>query len=91
MIKKILLLVQLIKDERVSPLLKLLPLFSLLYLIIPDFLPGPLDDAAVIALMVELFLTLIPEDIIQENRDSAQQSIQEKQEEDIIEGEFWEE
>jgi len=80
--KQIQLIFQLLKDDRVHPLLKLFPFLSLLYLVFPDLVPGPFDDAVVIALFVQFFLALIPDDIIQEHK-SAQ--------DDIIEGEYWEE
>lgn len=80
--KQIQLIFQLLKDDRVHPLLKLFPFLSLLYLVFPDLVPGPFDDAVVIALFVQFFLALIPDDIIQEHK-SAQ--------DEIIEGEYWEE
>ncbi len=80
--KQIQLIFRLLKDDRVHPLLKLFPFLSLLYLVFPDLVPGPLDDAVVIALFVQFFLALIPDDIIQEHK-----SGQDK----IIEGEYWEE
>lgn len=93
MIKYLQLIVQLMKDKRVHPLVKVLPFISLFYLIYPDFIPGPFDDAVVIALFLQLFQALIPDEYIEEhrfNRDYQQQ--QEKEEKDaIIEGEFWEE
>ncbi|MFO8035060.1 MAG: hypothetical protein R6U57_00305 [Anaerolineales bacterium] len=82
MIKQIQLLFALLKDERVHPLIKLFPFLSLLYLVFPDLVPGPFDDAVVIALFLQFFLALIPDDIIEEHKQSRDK---------IIEGEFWEE
>lgn len=79
--KQIQLIFRLLKDDRVHPLLKLFPFLSLLYLIFPDLVPGPFDDAVVIALFVKFFMALIPDDIIQEHK-TAQ--------DEIIEGEYWE-
>jgi len=71
------------KDERVSPLLKLLPFLSLGYLLLfPDLLPGPLDDAGIIALLMGIFLAFVPQDIIEEYK-----KIQ-KSEDDVVEGNF---
>jgi len=64
------LLVRLIRDRRVNPLLKLLPIGSLLYLVVPDLAPGPIDDAAVIWLGSVLFVELCPADVVQEHRDA---------------------
>src|SRR3972149_3823053 len=42
------LILRLIPDSRVTPLLKLLPVGTLVYLIVPDLAIGPIDDAVVI-------------------------------------------
>jgi hypothetical protein len=92
MIKYLQLIVQLMKDKRVHPLVKVLPFISLLYLIYPDFIPGPFDDAVVIALFLQLFQALIPDEYIEEHRFNRDYNQKESDEEDaIIEGEFWEE
>lgn len=80
------------KDERVHPLVKVLPFLSLLYLVYPDLVPGPFDDAVVITLFLQFFLTLVPDEIIDEHKFELE--LQEKNAKDsdnIIEGEFWEE
>lgn len=82
MIKQIQLLFALLKDERVHPLIKLLPFLSLLYFVFPDLVPGPLDDAVVVALFLQFFLALIPNHIIEDHKQARDK---------IIEGEFWEE
>ncbi len=73
------LIVRLIRDRRVSPLLKLLPVGSLVYLILPDLAPGPIDDAAVIWLGSVLFVELCPADVVQEHRDALHS---------VVDGEF---
>lgn len=83
MIKQIQLIIRLLRDPRVHPLLKLLPFLSLLYLVFPDLVPGPFDDAVVIALFLQFFLTLVPDDLIQDLK-----TLQDDEGE-IIEGEFW--
>jgi uncharacterized membrane protein YkvA (DUF1232 family) len=65
---------------------------SLVYLIYPDFIPGPFDDAVVITIFLQIFLSLIPDDLIEELR--YNQEIEEDQVSDkdtIIDAEFWEE
>jgi uncharacterized membrane protein YkvA (DUF1232 family) len=92
MIKSLQLIISLMKDQRVHPLIKILPFFSLLYLLYPDFIPGPLDDAVVVALFLKIFLALVPDEYIDEhrfNRDFQQPNSSPK--DSIIEGEFWEE
>lgn len=64
---RIKLILRLIADRRVNPLLKLLPLGSLVYLVIPDLIPGPLDDVAMIWLLAYLFIELCPPEVVQEH------------------------
>jgi hypothetical protein len=66
---RIKLILRLMSDRRVNPLLKLLPIGSLLYWIIPDLVFGPFDDAAVIWLGGYLFVELCPSHIVQEHLD----------------------
>ena len=62
------LLMRLLADRRVSPLLKILPIISFLYLLFPfDFL-GPIDDAIVIWLGSTLFIELSPQEVVDEHR-----------------------
>ena len=42
------LVLRLMGDRRVNPLVKLLPIGSLAYLLIPDLVLGPVDDAVVV-------------------------------------------
>ncbi|MDZ7843293.1 MAG: hypothetical protein U5K99_00590 [Anaerolineales bacterium] len=91
MLKKIRLLLRLLRDERVGPLLKLIPLLSLVYLILPDLIPGPIDDAVLIALLAEIFLTFVPKEVLEDNRRQIERDSSRQKREDIIDGEFWEE
>jgi hypothetical protein len=60
---------RLIRDRRVNPLLKLLPVGSMIYLIAPDFLPlNPIDDVLIIWLGSYLFIELCPPEIVQEHQ-----------------------
>jgi uncharacterized membrane protein YkvA (DUF1232 family) len=64
------LIVRLMGDNRISPMLKLLPIGSLIYLVVPtDLMPFlPFDDAAVIWLGSYLFVELCPPAIVQEHQ-----------------------
>ena len=64
------LILRLIADPRVNPLIKLLPIGSLIYLISPiDFFPvNPIDDAIVVGLGTYMFIELCPPDIVQEHK-----------------------
>ena len=61
------LILRLMADRRVNPLLKLLPVGSVLYLLMPDLAPGPIDDAAVIWLGAYLFVELCPPDVVEQH------------------------
>lgn len=87
------LVIRLMKDKRINPLLKLLPFAGLLYLVFPDFLVGPIDDAAILFAGSYLFLEVCPQEIVQEHlnnllseRELGIKKVKEK--EDIIDGEF---
>jgi hypothetical protein len=67
---RIKLILRLLGDSRVSPLLKLLPIGSLIYLVVPDIVPGPIDDAAVIWMATYLFVELCPPAVVQEHLDA---------------------
>ncbi|MGB9586345.1 MAG: hypothetical protein ACPL3P_00410 [Anaerolineales bacterium] len=97
---RIKLILKLLADKRVNPLLKLLPIGSLVYLIVPDLAPGPIDDALVIWLGAYLFVELCPQDVVDEHLRSIQHTISgfsndktqvNIKEEDISDAEFWEE
>lgn len=97
---RIKLILRLLADRRVNPLLKLLPIASLAYLIVPDLAPGPVDDALVIWLGAYLFVELCPPQIVEEHLKKIQSSVvnqisQERKNEfrpeDIEDADFWEE
>jgi hypothetical protein len=92
MVKQLQLIMRLMRDERVHPLVKLLPFLSLIYLVLPDLIPGPFDDAVVITLFLQFFLSLVPDDLVDELRlDQELQDARVSEEDTIIEGEFWKE
>ncbi len=63
------LVMRLMADHRVPIVLKLIPIGTLLYFIIPiDLLLGPIDDAVVIGLGLYLFIELCPPDVVAEHR-----------------------
>jgi hypothetical protein len=67
---RIKLILRLLADSRVSPILKLLPIGSMVYLVVPDIVPGPIDDAAVIWMATYLFVELCPPNVVQEHLDA---------------------
>ena len=64
------LIFRLMGDRRVSPLIKLLPIGSLVYFVVPDIVPGPIDDAVVIWLGTFAFVELCPPDVVQEHMEA---------------------
>jgi len=92
MVKQLQLIIRLMKDKRVHPLIKVLPFLSLIYLVYPDFVPGPFDDAVVVGLFMQFFMSLVPDDLIEEHRyEQEVERTKTDQEDTVIEGEFWEE
>ena len=95
---RIKLILRLLGDSRVSPVLKLLPIGSLVYLVFPDIVPGPIDDAAVIWLATYLFVELCPPNVVQEHMealnatrkvmDSYQETSQDDMHGEVIDGEI---
>ena len=95
---RIKLILRLLGDSRVSPLLKVLPIGSLVYLLMPDIAPGPIDDAAVIWLATYLFVELCPPHVVQEHlealnatrkvMDSYQETSQPDMHGEVIDGEI---
>jgi uncharacterized membrane protein YkvA (DUF1232 family) len=66
-ILKVRLTISLLKDKRVSPWYKSIPVFCLIYLISPvDFLFGPVDDAVIVYFGMDLFISLCPAYIVEE-------------------------
>ena len=86
-------------DRRVNPLLKLIPIGTVLYFFIPDLILGPIDDALILGVGVYLFIELCPPHIVEEHRQAIKNVVNGKisdanddripiYEDDIIEGEF---
>jgi len=99
---RIKLILRLMADRRVNPLLKLLPIGTIVYFFIPDLVIGPVDDALIIWLGTYLFVELCPPNIVQEHmqalareipgtwKDSAGEN-QAPNEENIVDAEYWDE
>jgi hypothetical protein len=85
---RIRLIFRLMSDPRVSPMAKLLPLGTLIYLFVPDIFPGPVDDALVFWLGNVFFVELCPPEVVQEHLDDLRNTIpaewRDPLEEDII-------
>lgn len=86
---------RLLRDPRVSPVTKLIPPATLVYLLFPiDVVPdlalglGQLDDAAVILLGVKIFIELCPPDVVQEHLRDLGAQVQQGESEEVIEGEY---
>jgi hypothetical protein len=68
--------VRLLRDSRINILLKLIPLFAVLYFIFPDPFPFPIpDDLGVIIIGIYLFIQLCPPEIVAEHMAALQQGI----------------
>lgn len=97
LLQRVKLIARLIADPRVHPLLKVVPIVSLVYLLIPDLAPGPIDDVAIIWVGFYLFVELCPPHVVEEHMRDLELTIAgewrdpEVEDEDIVEGEFKEE
>ncbi|KPL82077.1 hypothetical protein SE15_13290 [Thermanaerothrix daxensis] len=83
------LILRLLRDRRVHPLIKLIPVLSLAYLFIPDLVIGPLDDAAVVWLGMAIFVELCPPEVVAEHwRALVEGPAPASTPPEVIEGEF---
>jgi hypothetical protein len=73
LILRIRLVLRLMGDHRVNPFFKLIPVATIVYLIVPFDIPGPVDDAAVLWLGNSLFVELCPPGVVQEHLDQLKQ------------------
>ena len=88
---------RLLRDRRVNPILKLIPIGSLIYLVIPDLIIGPIDDAAILGFGLFIFVELCPKPVVEEHRAALAGDIpgqwkdsQQIDEEEIVDAEFME-
>ena len=92
------LVLRLMKDRRVNPLAKLLPLGAFIYWLVPDLMPGPIDDALVMWFGFYLFIELCPPEVVTEHRQALlkiipgewRDSTKEESDSQVVEGEFHE-
>jgi hypothetical protein len=66
---------RLLADRRVNPLVKLLPIFSVVYLFFPDIVLGPFDDGAIIVGAFALFIELCPDEVVEEHKRALKASM----------------
>ena len=91
---RIKLIIRLMRDRRVSFFLKLLPIGTLVYLVVPDLIPFAIDDALVIWLGTYLFVELSPEAVVDEHMAALQKRIpnssdtKSPDEPNVVEGEY---
>ncbi len=88
---------RLLRDPRVNSFLKLIPIATVIYLVIPDLIIGPIDDAAIIGFGLFIFVELCPQDVVEEHRAALAGEIpgewrdpEQIDEEDIVDAEFTE-
>lgn len=73
LVMRLKLIVRLMGDKRVNPMLKLLPIGSLIYLLFPfdliSVIPGvsALDDMAIVSLGAYMFIEFCPPDVVAEH------------------------
>ncbi|NLG99712.1 MAG: hypothetical protein GX491_20340 [Chloroflexi bacterium] len=90
---------RLIMDSRVNPLIKILPISTLVYLISPiDLLSvNPIDDALIIWLGTSLFVELCPPNVVEEHMNALRNVIARQwkgsgqpgaQQEEVVDGEY---
>jgi hypothetical protein len=88
------LILRLIADPRVSPLLKLLPIGSVVYLFVPDLVPFIVDDAAILWLGTSIFIEMCPPEIVAEHMEALRRTIPVEardavqRDEEILDGQF---
>jgi uncharacterized membrane protein YkvA (DUF1232 family) len=89
-ILKIQLVIKLIQDDRIDIWVKAIPVFCLIYLVVPiDLLIGPIDDAIVLYFGMDLFISLCPQDIVNEYLMNLKgQSRSPSSNEEVIDAEF---
>ena len=93
------LVIRLMADRRINPLLKLIPIGTIIYFFVPDLILGPIDDALILGAGIYLFIELCPPAIVDEHRlelrNIVNNDVQKADnhripiyEDEIIEGEF---
>jgi len=88
-ILKIRLVMKLIQDDRIDIWIKAIPVFSLIYLVVPiDLLIGPIDDAIVLYIGMDLFISLCPQDIVKGYLENLKGQSESPINEEVVDVEF---
>jgi uncharacterized membrane protein YkvA (DUF1232 family) len=88
-ILKIRLVIKLIQDDRIDIWVKAIPVFCLVYLIVPiDLLIGPIDDAIVLYVGMDLFISLCSQDIVNEYLANLKGQSKSPSNEEVVDVEF---
>jgi hypothetical protein len=87
------LILHLMADRRVNFFLKALPIASVIYVLNPIDIPGPLDDIAIFSLGLYSFVELCPSAVVQEHLDrmhgiNPDVAAHDEPDDNIIDGEF---
>lgn len=88
LVNQVRLVLRLMADPRVNFLLKLLPVGSLAYLLVPDLVPFIIDDALVLGLGTYMFIELCPEEIVEEHKKALWEK-ENKGPEKVVDAEFF--
>jgi uncharacterized membrane protein YkvA (DUF1232 family) len=89
-VNRLKLIARLMADSRVNVLLKLLPIASLGYLILPaDLTPvvpfiNALDDAAILWMGSSLFVELCPDDVVEEHKKALESNLRSDTSDEIV-------
>ena len=88
-ILKIRLVIKLMQDDRIDLWIKAIPVFCLIYLIVPiDLLIGPIDDAIVLYVGMDIFISMCPQDIVNEYLLELKGQPKSSHKEEVIDVEF---
>ena len=86
---KMKLVIRLIQDDRIDIWVKAIPVFCLIYLVVPiDLLIGPIDDAIVLYFGMDLFISLCPQDIVNEYLMNLKGQSKSSSNEEVVDVEF---
>jgi uncharacterized membrane protein YkvA (DUF1232 family) len=62
------LILRLLRDQRVSAWVKLIPVGAVIYWLFPDLIIGPFDDMAVLWIALTIFVEMCPQSVVIELR-----------------------
>jgi hypothetical protein len=85
---RIKLVIRLVADSRVSMFLKIIPIGTVVYWLMPDLLPGPIDDAALMFVGGYLFVELCPRQVVEEHLKSLTAPRGDPISEDVVDADF---